>query len=202
MVMKINKTEVVSWICVIGLIILLFRGCNPPPEQPKPKEVKNTFTTKVIEHTKIDTLYLTKIVKTKDVKLINDIANLYKENQNLINLYENETDSLKRILMYKDAVKLNEFNKEFKDDKINAKISGVVQGEVKLLNFEYTYKEPSFKNPSRLIVGGGIGNDIKFNNPIFKAGFGFQSRKGNSLIFSYDNNKNIYVDYYISLIKF
>lgn len=139
----------------------------------------------------------------KDEKLKNDIAELYKENEELKKNYI-DADSLQRELMYLKSIQLSEFYSEFDNDTINILVKGIVQGEVKQIQPFYTIKERQVIVPEvkfRLLAGGSIGNTLEFDNPLFSAGIGFQNRKGNILLGSFDTEKRISIGYYQSIFK-
>lgn len=194
---------------VLFFIAIWFKGCEKiDPNTVKiiiPKVEGNFEPAKVIEHNKIDSIYLDKIIKVQDPKLISDINKLYNENEQLKKDYI-DADSLKRELMYLKSIQLSEFYHEFDNDTINILIKGIVQGEVKQLQPFYTIKqrEQSIAIPEvkfRLLAGGSIGNSTDFYNPLFSAGLGFQNKKGNILLGSFDTEKRITIGYYQSIFS-
>jgi hypothetical protein len=196
---------------VFAFILLWLNGCESDKIENKTRvtipEVRGSFEpAKEITHTIIDTVYLDKIIKTNDAKLINDISTLYNENEALKQAYLNETDSLKRELMYLKSIQLNEFYHTFDNDTINITVKGIVQGEVKSFQPFYTIKErqqnvniPVVK--FRLLTGLGVGNSINFDKPLFKANLGFQNTKGNILRASFDTEKRFMLEYDFSLFS-
>jgi len=192
---------------VFAFLLLWLNGCESEKQTTVIPEVKGNFEpTKEITHTIIDAVYLDKIIKTKDAKLINDISTLYNENEVLKQVYSNETDSLKRELMYLKSIQLNEFYHEFNNDTINILVKGIVQGEVKSLQPFYTIKErkQSVTIPVvkfRLLTGFGVGNSINFDKPLFKANLGFQNAKGNILRASFDTEKRFMLEYDFSIFS-
>jgi hypothetical protein len=190
---------------VLFFIAIWFKGCDsekPNTHKITIPEVKGKFEpAKVIEHNKIDSIYLDKIIKVQDPKLISDINKLYNENEQLKKDYI-DSDSLKRELMYLKSIQLSEFYHEFNNDTIKILVKGIVQGEVKQLQPFYTIKERQVIVPEvkfRLLAGGSIGNTTDFNNPLFSAGLGFQNKKGNILLGSFDTEKRISIGYYQSI---
>ena len=145
------------------------------------------------------------LINKEEQKLKNDIAELYKENEELKKNYI-DADSLQRELMYLKSIKLSEFYSEFDNDTINILIKGIVQGEVKQLQPFYTIKErkQSITIPEvkfRFLAGATIGNTLEFDRPLFSAGIGFQNKKGNILLSSFDTEKRISIGYYQSIFK-
>lgn len=138
-----------------------------------------------------------------DTKLKNYIAQLYKENEALKQSYI-DSDSLKRELMYLKSIQLSEFYHEFDNGSINILVKGIVQGEVKQLQPFYTIKERQVIVPEvkfRFLAGGSVGNTTDFNSPLFSAGIGFQNKKGNIILGSFDTEKRISISYYQSILK-
>ena len=202
---KLNIILYLGWF--LFFITLWFKcGSSEKPNTHKItiKEAKGNFEpAKVIEHNKIDSIYLDKIIKVQDPKLISDINKLYNENEELKKNYI-DADSLQRELMYLKSIQLSEFYSEFDNDTINILVKGIVQGEVKQIQPFYTIKERQVIVPEvkfRLLAGGSIGNTLEFDNPLFSAGIGFQNRKGNILLGSFDTEKRISIGYYQSIFK-
>ena len=203
---KLNIILYLGWF--LFFVTIWFKSCGSSEKPNTHKitipEIKGKFGPKNdINHTIIDTQYLSKIIKVQDPKLISDIAELYNENEELKKNYI-DADSLQRELMYLKSIQLSEFYSEFDNDTINILIKGIVQGEVKQMQPFYTIKERQVIVPEvkfRLLAGGTIGNTTTFNNPLFSAGIGFQNKKGNILLGSFDTEKRISIGYYKSVFK-
>lgn len=139
-----------------------------------------------------------------DTKLKNYIAQLYKENEAL-KLNYIDADSLQRELMYLKSIQLNEFYQEYEDENLYLLAKGMLSGsELKQLGFNYEIKKRDIPIPEvkfRMLVGGGVGNSINFDKPLFKANIGFQNAKGNILRASFDTENRIMLEYDFSLFK-
>lgn len=193
---------------VLAFFLLWLRGCEPKQNTKHEREIKGNFKpVRNIVHRQLDTVYITNEKVSKSTgfeKYQNDITELYNENEALKQAFINETDSLKRELMYFKSIQLKEFMHEFDNDTINILVKGVVQGEVKTLQPFYTIKErkenitiPVVK--FRLLTGFGVGNSINFDKPVFNANLGFQNAKGNILRVGFDTEKRILLEYDINI---
>lgn len=214
------KKSIQPIIIAILLIFIWFKGCVDRKQDSNSikvtiPEVKGNFEPvkpnkgKEINQAYIDSIKSTvkqsSSNKNKD-KYISDILDLYNENEALKQQFLNETDSLKRELMYLKAIKLNEYYQEFDDEYLNAMIKIISPGDVKLVSMNYKIKEREHKLnipdvKFRLIAGGSFGNSTDFNNPLFSAGIGFQNKKGGILLGSFDTEKQITIGYYQSIFS-
>lgn len=205
---------------VFAFVILWLNGCNENQKDNNSvivttPEVNGNFEpTKPNKGNEITQAYIDSIKATvkntkqsnNNDKYISDISALYNENEALKQQFLNETDSLKRELMYLKAIQLSEYYKEFDDDYINAMVKVISPGDVKLVSMDYTVKkrEQLIDVPEtkfRFLAGGTIGNSTTFNNPLFSAGIGFQNKKGNIILGSFDTEKRISISYYQSILK-
>lgn len=130
-----------------------------------------------------------------------------KENEKLKQNFIKATDSLKKQL-YTNSIQLSNFSSKFEDDNLLLNINGVVQGEVKEITPNYTIKTKKTEvqvipkeTVFRLLGGLEIGNNTSLSNPVFKANLMLQNKKGNILTTSYDNNKNFYIGYNLSIFN-
>lgn len=189
MIMK-KTIPYLGW--VLAFFLLWLRGCEPKQTTKHEREIKGDFKpVRNIVHRQLDTVYITneKVSKSTDFEI-------YNENEALKQAYLTETDSLEREILYLKAIQLNEFYHTFDNDTINITVKGIVQGEVKSLRPFYTIKQKNSPEVKfRLLGGGGIGNSIDFDKPVFNAGIGFQNAKGNILRVGFDSEKRINVNY-------
>lgn len=200
-----------TFVLFIISIFLLTKSCkNSEPAFVKTPEIKGSFKTDTIP--KQNLVYLPKpyFNRSNEGKLKNDIVKLntqlrlYKEElDNAIDEF-NYADSLHKSEMFSNAIALREFTQPFEDDFIKIENSGFVSGTLKSLETSYTIKSQKIEVPQlkhRLLVGVGFANNSQFNAPLYNAGLGYQNKKGNVLIGSYDNEKRISISYYHSLFK-
>lgn len=171
----------------------------------------NNKTTTIIKTREIKGSFdpVTNIVHKPIIRVVEKVSKstdleLYNENEALKQAYFNETDSLKRELMYLKAVKLNEFSREFDNDTINITVKGIVQGEVKSLQPFYTIKERK-ENISIPVVkycfitGFGISTDLELKKPTLNAGFGVVNKKSNIIIINFNTEKQFGISFYKKL---
>jgi hypothetical protein len=210
-----KNTNTTKPILYLGWVLLFFLLCfNSTKKTGSAKitvpEIKGKFEpVKEIEHKPVNHVAdgSKKLSNSTALKKYQtDISQLYNENEALKKAFFNETDSLKREILYLKAIQLNEFYHTFDNDTINITVKGIVQGEVKSLQPFYTRKErqqniniPVVK--FRLLTGFGLGNSINFDEPLFKANVGFQNAKGNILRASFDTEKRIMLEYDFSLFS-
>lgn len=117
------------------------------------------------------------------------------------------SDSIKKAEMYRLATELKKFESNFEDENLKLTINGIIGGnKVKEITPTYTIKKRKIEVPQkqvkfRMLVGGGLGNSLTFDKPIFNANVGFQNARGNVLRFGYDSENRILVNYDFSLFK-
>jgi len=182
---------------VLFFIMLFLRGCgNSTGEKPIP--TKGSFKTDtIIKHEQLPG----KIVKVKGKDVIvyknNEInKELALENYNLQMAYINTKDSLEKEKLYNTAISLKSFKQPFENDNFKANVSGIVQGELKSLEFDYEIKKmPSKEVKFRMLGGVGINVDAVNLN------LGFQNRKGSYIGLGYDSQKRINLEYKQTIFK-
>jgi len=198
-----QKSELKSFIIsrlfyvLLGAFIVLFfmRGCKSNDVAiPKNGSFK---TDTIIKHKTLPGKTIT--VKGKEVIVYknNEInKELALENYNLQIAYINAKDSLEKEKLYKTAIELKSFNQPFENDNFKANVSGIVQGEVKSMQFDYELKKLPIKETKfRMLLGGGITLKAADLN------LGFQNRKGNILEVGYNTEKEIRIGYKQSLFS-
>lgn len=119
------------------------------------------------------------------------------------NLYNNAKDSIEKLNLYLDAIKINEYDKTIiNNDTI--KIIGKVKTRGDLLEYKIDYKikpvkvtyipEVIVKKPTLMGgVSGELGIPTTPDNFIFKGNLNIINQKGNSLSIGYDTEKKIWV---------
>ncbi|OBQ56092.1 hypothetical protein JJL45_05235 [Tamlana sp. s12] len=208
------KTDFVKWLGWILLFICLwFKGCrnNEDPKTVEIPEIKKELPTQKPVHIPAENalndleenLSKHEVVRKGHLENINV---LNKENETILLKFAKENDSLKRILMYKNAISINAFKSVFEDDYIKLELDGLVRGEVQSLTPNYTIKPrqvPALIKPVkfRLLAGVGVSNTIAMDKPLFSAKLGFQNKKGNILNVGYDSEKRITIGYDFTVFK-
>ena len=209
------KLYTIVLIVVLFFLLLFFRGCGTPKTVGKVTipAVKNTMKTDTI--VKHEVIEVEKIVKdrTNEKKLSKDILEMYDR----IDDYQNEIDELRDYYTFSDstqkaelfrlATELKKFESSFEDEFLSLKINGIIaNNKVKEITQTYTIKERKIEAPQkqvkfRLLSGGGFGNSITFDKPLFFGNLGFQNAKGNILRFGYDFEGRVFVGYDFSIFK-
>lgn len=222
------QTKNIDWykttflILAITFAILWLRGCGAP-KTPQLVDVtvpavQAKLETKkpVQEQVKLPTNDKSKIVKIEnpiDKQLIAENERLQQyvaENEKLKLAFAQETDSLKKQLLYEKVVQLNNFSTDFDDENLELHINGVVQGEVKEITPSYKIKERTAQaevkakeTVLRLLGGAELGLPTNSNIPLpIKANIMLQNRKGNIWSGSLDTNGTIWAGYNFSIFNF
>lgn len=116
---------------------------------------------------------------------------LLDENQDMDNAFRNANDSLQQLL-YSKAIQINSFTHTWDNDTLKATVFGISRGEVQSIKLDYTIKERKIQVPKekevvlRFMAGGGLGINSELNQPVLKANAGFQNKKGNIIMASYE----------------
>jgi len=219
-IMQINLLKIKKIIpylgCILLFLLLFFRGCSSSTPQlatVKIKEITKTLPADTI--VKHEVVNVEKIVKdrTNEKKLSKDILEMYDR----IESYQNEIDELRDYYTFSDstqkaemfrlATELKKFESSFEDEFLSLKINGIIaNNKVKEITQTYTIKERKIEAPQkqvkfRLLSGGGFGNSITFDKPLFFGNLGFQNAKGNILRFGYDFEGRVFVGYDFSIFK-
>ena len=219
MQINIHSKSFKNGILYLGWILffacLFFRSCNGTNGTTSvtiPAITKTLPSDKEVKH---DTIQIPKWYKdrTNEKKLTKDILEMYDRIQGYQEEIDNMqsefmwSDSIKQAEMYRLATELKKFESNFEDENLKLTINGIIGGnEVKEITPTYTIKERKIDVPQkqvkfRMLVGGGLGNSISFDKPLFNANVGFQNAKGNVLRFSFDTEQRIMVGYDFSLFK-
>ena len=192
-----KKTEIIKWLGWVLFFILLFvNRCSGPGETERIVKVKVPQIVNIFEKQKP----LHRKLSNNDTS--NDDTLAQKEINEILTLWDAErlefakaTDSLQQLL-YAKAIEPKAFTSVFDDQFITIDINGIVKGEVKSITPKYTIKERKIevavKERSRVFalkVGVEYGNNLQFNNSVFKGNIEFENKKGNSFSYGYDTNK-------------
>lgn len=202
-----------GWILLF--LLLFFRGCGasvPATTVTIPAITKTLPADTIVKH---ETIKIPKWYKdTKaEKKYLKDI---FEAEQRII-AYQEEIDnmqsefqwgdSIKQAELYRLATELKNFESNFEDENLKLTINGIIGGnEVKEIIPTYTIKAKKIDVPQkqvkfRMLVGGGLGNSLTFDKPLFNGNVGFQNAKGNILRFGYDSEQRITIGFDFSLFK-
>ena len=201
---------------VLLFLVLWFKGCGNSDVE------KNSITIPAITKVfPVDTIIEHKVVEVKkwykdksnEEKLQKDVLEMYDRIQGYQEEIDNMQsefqwgDSIKQAELYRLATELKKFESNFEDENLKLTINGIIGGnEVKEITPTYTIKAkkidvPQKKVKFRMLVGGGLGNSLTFDKPLFNGNVGFQNAKGNILRFSFDTEQRIMIGYDFSLFK-
>lgn len=218
MPINLHDNRIKNGILYLGWILfflcLFFRSCTGTNGTTVtiPAITKTLPADTIVKH---ETIEIPKWYKdrTNEKKLSKDIEEMYdrlKNYQEEINWMQeefNHADSLKKAELYRLATELKSFESQFEDENLKLTINGIIGGnQIKEITPTYTIKSKKIDLPQkqvkfRMLVGGGLGNSLTFNKPLFNANVGFQNAKGNILSFGYDSEQRIMVGYDFSLFK-
>jgi hypothetical protein len=196
-------------------VCLFFRGCGasvPVTTISIPAITKTLPADTVIKHQIVEVNKMVRNRKAEN-KYLKDLS----EAEQRIIAYQEEIDNMHSEYMYSDSIKkaemfrlatqLKRFESNFEDEHLKLTINGIIAGnEVKEVTPTYTIKERKIDVPQkqvkfRMLVGGGLGNSLTFDKPLFNGNVGFQNAKGNILRFSFDTEQRFMVGYDFSLFK-
>lgn len=218
MPINLHDNKIKNGILYLGWILffvcLFFRSCTGTNGTTVtiPAITKTLPADTIIKH---ETIEIPKWYKdrTNEKKLSKDIEEMYDRLENYQEEFNwmqeefNHADSIKKAELYRLATELKKFESNFEDENLKLTINGIIAGnKVKEITPTYTIKERKIEVPQkqvkfRMLVGGGLGNSLTFDKPIFNANVGFQNAKGNILRFSFDTEQRIMVGYDFSIFK-
>lgn len=197
--MSFNFKHLTTLYIVIGLLILslfLQRSCNnnkQPLEKVKtvikydtifkPSEIKPTIVTKY------------KTIKGKDIYIPGKIDTVE------VKVFENANDST-QFNMFANATKIRSYKNDFSDNNADVSIYTETKGELlKIVPTVHIKQVKKVETKFALYVGGGLSNNLQFNNFAVQANVGLQNKKGDILSVSYDTQQNIGIGYSFRLIN-
>ena len=202
-----------GWILLI--LLLFFKGCRasvPGTSVTIPAITKTLPADTIIKHQIVEVNKMVRDRKTEK-KYLKDLT----EAEQRIIAYQEEIDNMQSEFMWSDSIKqaelyrlateLKSFESQFEDENLKLTINGIIGGnQVKEITPTYTIKAKKIDVPQkqvkfRMLVGGGLGNSLTFDKPLFNGNVGFQNAKGNILRFSFDTEQRIMIGYDFSLFK-
>lgn len=198
------------WILFAAIIAIFiwFKGCGsqePPKMTPEVKGESNS--TPPVQETIPDSIvYKYVYLPAKEGKaqpVLNDSDSLLRDIALENIALQKAFDSLsaeKKNTKFAERLRPKRFVKKFEDENVTIKDSGIVVGEIKSSKITYVWKsKPTPPEKRHYFIGGGLGSDIKFENPTAKAKFTMQDKKGNLQGISIDNRKTLMLEYDIKV---
>jgi hypothetical protein len=204
------KNKIGFAVALIGLICIFFiqRSCSAQTSTEKQKvvipEKKGEFKDPVaILHPKSkkdSIIWKDKIVRTENPfnkKLAEDFIKSQKDN-----------DSLKALNLYLKAIQEVDGTYVFDNKDVKLEITTKTRGEILKITPKYTIKEREetvvVKNKETvfaLYAGGGVSDNLQFNNFAAEVHLGIQNKSGDIITAGYDTQKNISIKYSTQLFK-
>ena len=201
---------------ILFILLLFFRGCGNSETGTTtvtiPAIIKTLPSDTIVKHETIEIPKWYRDTKTEK-KYLKDLT----EAEQRIIAYQEEIDNMQSEFMWSDSIKqaemfrlateLKSFESQFEDENLKLTINGIIGGnQVKEMTPTYTIKAKKVDVPQkqvkfRMLVGGGLGNSLTFDKPLFNGNVGFQNAKGNILRFSFDTEQRIMIGYDFSLFK-
>lgn len=174
-----------------------------------PTEVKQVTVTIPEIVGKSDTITKFKtIVQNKDSLVYKDslIVTENPFNKELADKYTQLTSEKDRLLEYLNSIQIRKYAVPFENDKVKIVGNVEVQGELKSLQYDYTFKERTLDIPVKLkkptwsiLIGGGISNTKELDKFNFTGNVGIQTGNGNVILGGYSYDKTISATYLIKL---
>ena len=197
--MSANFKHLATLYILIGLLLFslfLQRSCsNNKQSFQKVKTIVqyDTIFKPSESKTKIITKY--KTLKGKDILIAGKIDTVE------VKVFEKSVDTVK-LNMFIDATKIRSYKNNFSDDDADVSIYTETKGELlKIVPTVHIKQVKKVESVFALYVGGGLSNNLQFNNFAVQANIGLQNKKGDILSISYDTQQNIGIGYSFRLIN-
>ena len=200
--MKTIWIKLIPYIVIaILLFVLLFKGCGDQGSTTiTTPEIGGDFEEQEPNYIKGKDSIITKW-KTKEIKTPNPV------NDSLAIAYQSAKDSLERYKLYLSAIQIKTFKNTFEDEYLKLSLTGRVQGDLLGVTPKYTIKSQKIEVPEtslRFLIGGGIGNNLGFNDFTYRVNLGIQNGSGNIVRGGYSRMRGqdyIFIDYDFSLFE-
>lgn len=206
--MKVNWIKIIAFIVIAFLVFVFFfdRCGNQEGTTVKTPEIEGNFEEQEpIYIPTIDTVYVDRWETVTDTIEI-EVKN--KVNDSLALAYKSAKDSLERYKLFRNAIQIRTFKNTFEDEYLKLSLTGRVQGHLLGITPNYTIKPREIEVEGvslRFLVGGGIGNNLGFNDFTYRVNLGVQNGSGNIARMSYSRMRGqdyVFIDYDISLFEF
>ena len=203
--MKTNWIKLIPYVIIaILLFVLFFRGCGD--------QGSTTITTPEIEgdFEEQEPIYIkgkdSIITKWKTLTDTIEVETKNPANDSLDLAYKSAKD-LERYKLFRSATQIKTFKNTFEDEYLKLSLTGSVQGDLLGITPKYTIKSQKIEVPEtslRFLIGGGIGNNLSFNDFTYRVNLGIQNAKGNIIRAGYSRMRGqdyIFIGYDFSLFE-
>lgn len=205
---QISKSIIAPYILLILslLYIFLYKDCNDNVK-PQTKIITvpakdGTFVKIKPLEIKYDTILKNTIIY-KDKKIIID-----NTDKKIVTDYLEAKDSITKLNVVINSAKIRRYKNKLENDDIVIDIESETTGTLNWIKPSYVIKEQKLPVPVitkntvfALYAGGGISNNLQFNNFAVEGNLGIQNKKGDILSVGYDTQKNISLKYSVRLIN-
>ena len=200
--MKTIWIKLIPYVVIAFLVLVFFfKGCGERGSTTiTTPEIEGDFEEQEPIYIKGKDSIITKW-KTKEIKTPNPV------NDSLAIAYKGAKDSLERYKLYLSAIQIKTFKNTFEDKYLKLSLTGRVQGDLLGITPKYTIKSQEIEVPEtslRFLVGGGIGNNLSFNDFTYRINLGLQNGSGNIVRGGYSRMRGqdyIFIGYDVSLFE-
>jgi len=200
--MKTIWIKLIPYVVIAFLVLVFFfKGCGERGSTTiTTPEIEGDFEEQEPIYIKGKDSIITKW-KTKEIKTPNPV------NDSLAIAYKGAKDSLERYKLYLSAIQIKTFKNTFEDKYLKLSLTGRVQGDLLGITPKYTIKSQEIEVPEtslRFLVGGGIGNNLNFNDFTYRVNLGIQNGNGNIVRGGYSRMRGqdyIFLGYDVSLFE-
>ena len=182
------------------LLVLWLQQCNKDPEIIEiPVEIE-------VEVPVVEKVHDTVIITEKD------IIHISKPDTLLLKKYLDLKDQAKKDSLFKESIRIVEYNKPFSDDFQKVGVYSKVRGVLLEQSVDYKTKPKTIivrdtikiENKNKFYIGAelGIPTIPTLNStPVLKGGFVFQNKKGNTFSLSYDTEGRVWAGKTFKIFK-
>jgi len=122
--------------------------------------------------------------------------------------YLKAKDSIAKLNLFMNAVKINKYKQNFDNNDINLTVEAETTGTLNYIKPTYTIKEKTIDVPVKvkqtvfaLYTGVEVYNNATLTNSGIKIDLGIQNKKGDIYTAGYDTNNNVFIGYKLRLIN-
>jgi len=204
--MKNIWIKIIPYIVIAFLVfVLFFKGCG--------EQEKTTITTPEIvgDFEEQEPIYIkgkdSIITKWKTLTDTIEVETKNPANDSLDLAYKSAKDNSERYRLFRSATQIKTFKNTFEDEYLKLSLTGGVQGNLLGITPNYTIKPREIEVEGvslRFLVGGGIGNNLGFNDFTYRVNLGIQNGNGNIVRGGYSRMRGqdyIFLDYDFSLFE-